>query len=378
MTCISITREMNKYTFTFDNGKTASVNLDNHVHPFIGVSGKEITNISTSIKGIMRTILENAAYRWGDFTFKNKEYIDRVISLPNISLPIKEAYITMIYDCACNETWFNKEWRTIINMMKKSEQEGNERIFDLFHEIEMQKLSKTIEKYNLQDCKNYIDLCHINFLEIKAFRSALRTVCKDKYEKAQKAVMKLFETENKDLLAENFGIFFKKYDTQYHVNKLYSTMERAENYRIKMGLETFEYTNIERDYINLKTTYEREKTRIDNEFFARNQERKNLSFEYGDYKIYIPKTREELNEIGNFFHNCANGWEWDSRLSCGNYALVVVTTKKEENFCICCDIDLLNMEISQYLEQYNRRPYEDSLNIFRKKYQEYLNTLRTV
>lgn len=378
MTCISITREMNKYTFTFDNGKTASVNLDNREHPFIGVSGKTIANISTSIRGIMRTILEDASYRWGSFTFKNKEYIDRVISLPNISLPIKEAYIDMIYNCNAESAWLNTEWRAIINMMKKSEQAENTRTFDLFHEIEMQKLSKIIEKYNLQECKDYIDLLHPDFLEIKAFRSALRTVCKDKYEKAQKAVMELFETENKDLLAENFGIFFKKYDTEYHVNRLYNTMERAESYRKKIGLENFVYTNIERDYINLKTTYEREKTRIDNEFFARNQERKNLSFEYGNYKIYIPKTREELNKIGDFFHNCANGWEWDSRLSGGNYALVVVTTKKEENFCICCDIDLRYMEISQYLEQYNRRPYENSLNTFRQKYQEYLNTLRTV
>lgn len=379
MACvIAITRERNKYTFSLDNGKVASVDLDNHIHPFIGVSGKETKNIPSSIRGIMGTILENACHHYNDYTFTNKEYIDRIISLPDISLNIKELYIKMIYNCRADNTWFNAEWRGIIEMIRKDEQEQNERYFDLFVVIEQAKVQKLLAKYNLEDCSEWIDLYHLDYLEIKAFRSALRTACKDKYEKARRAVMELFETEDENRLEENFGIHFERYDKRYHVRKLYDLMTRAEVYREKIGLTDYQYTNIERDYEALRARYEQEKTRIDNEFFARNQRKYNLSFESGNYKIFVPTSREELFEIGKYFCNCANTWEWENRLSRGRYALVVVTMKNTGNYRVCCDICLPDLTISQYLGQYNNRVDTEALLTFKQKYQEYLNTLRTV
>ena len=378
MSYISITRERNKYIFTFANGKVASVDLDNHTNPFVGVSGKTTKNISTSINGVMKSILENACHHWAGYTFQNKEYIDRIISLPDISVKVKESYITMIYNCRADDEWYNKEWRTIVEMMRKAEQEQDYHIFDLYDSIERVKLQKVLEKYNLQDCQEYIDLFHLDFLEVKAFRSALRNTCKDKYKKAQKAIMEMFGTEDERALEENFGVCFRKYNTKYHVRRLYETMMQAEEYRKRIGLNDFVYTNIERDYNNLRTIYETEKTRIDNEFFARNQNKYNLSFEDGRYKIYVPKTREELQNIGETFSNCANGWEWNNRLSKGAFALVVVTMKDSENYRVCCDIDLRTMEISQYYEKYNTNVKAESLLTFKQKYQEYLKTLKAV
>ena len=378
MSYVSITRERNKYIFTFENGKVASVDLDNHANPFVGVSGKTTKNISTSIYGVMKSILENACHHWAGYTFKNKEYIDRIISLPDISINVKESYIKMIYTCNADDEWYNKEWRTIIEMMRKAEQEQDFHIFDLYDNIERTKLQKMLEKYNLQDCQEYIDLFHLDFLEIKAFRSALRNACKDKYKKAQKAIMEMFGTEDERALEENFGICFRRYNTKYHIRILYETMMQAEEYRKRIGLNDFTYTNIERDCVNLRTIYETEKTRIDNEFFARNQNKYNLSFEDNRYKIYVPKTREELQKIGDAFSNCANGWEWNNRLSKGTFALVVVMMKNSENYRVCCDIDLRTMEISQYYEKYNNYVSSETLLTFRQKYQEYLKTLRAV
>lgn len=377
MNYISITRERNKYIFTFANGKFASVDLDNQENPFVSVTGKTIKNISTSIKGVMKSILENACH-WTGRTFTNKEYIDRVISLTDVSIDVKESYIKMIYECRAGDEWYSKEWRTIISMIRKAEQEQDFRTFDLYDAIERTKLQKIIEKYNLQDCQEYISLYHLDYLEIKAFRSALRSTCKNKYEKAQKAIMEMFGTEDKYALEENFGICFRPYNIRYHIRKLYETMEHAEYYKEKIGLENFVYTNIERDYTNLKTIYEKEKTRLDNEFFARNQSKYNLSFEDNRYKIFVPKSRDELQKIGDFFCNCANGWEWNNRLSNGAYALVVVTMKNSGNYRVCCDIDLRTMKISQYYEKYNASVNSESLLTFRKKYQEYLDTLKAV
>lgn len=378
MSYASITRERNKYIFTFENGKVASVDLDNHVTPFVGVSGKTTKNISTSIYGVMRSILENACHHWAGYTFPNKEYIDRIISLPDISVDVKESYIKMVYNCRVDDEWYNKEWRTIVEMMRKAEQEQDFHIFDLYDSIERTKLQKMLEKYNLQDCQEYIDLFHLDFLDVKAFRSALRNACKDKYQKAQKTIMEMFGTEDERALEENFGICFRRYNTKYHVRRLYETMMQAEEYRKRIGLNNFTYTNIERDCVNLRTIYETEKTRIDNEFFARNQTKYNLSFEDSRYKIYIPKTREELQKIGDAFSNCANGWEWNNRLSKGTFALVVVIMKGSENYRVCCDIDLRTMEISQYYEKYNNHVSAESLLSFKQKYQEYLKTLRAV
>lgn len=379
MACvIAITRERNKYIFSLDNGKVASVDLDNHAHPFIGVSGKETKNIPSSIRGVMASILENACHHYNDYTFTNKEYIDRIISLPDISLNIKELYIKMIYNCNADNTWFNAEWRGIIEMMRRAEQEQDFRVFDLFDTIEQAKVKKLITKYNLEDCSQWIDIHHLDYLEIKAFRSALRTACKDKYEKARRAVMELFETEDENRLEENFGIRFARYDKRYHVRKLYDLMTGAEAYRVKIGLTDYQYTNIERDYETLRARYEQEKTRIDNEFFARNQRKYNLSFESGNYKIFVPTSREELSKIGDYFSNCANTWEWNSRLSNGAFALVVVMVKNSENYRVCCDIDLKTMVISQYYGRYNESVRTESLLTFKQKYQEYLDTLRTV
>lgn len=382
MSIVSIERTMNKYTFTFDSGKTASVDLDNRETPYIGVSGKAVKNFPASIQGILKTLLSDAV-SWHRNSFRGKEYIDRTISLPDVSLSVKCDFFVLLYDEARNNEWMDAHWSEIVTLMRDYSARGVRVDFrSIYSKINEKKIIDLLAKYNMKECEKYLlpmlnrhnDFIH--FLEIKAFRAAIRNACKDKYEKSHKAVIELFGCDNPDTLAETFGIRFLRHDINRAVDNVFYTMANAEELVRLMGYENYEYTNIERDYINLKTTYEREKTAIDNRNFAKVQNKYNLSFVNGVYEIYVPTTREELAQIGDTFSNCANGWEWTNRLSNGSFALVVVRNKSTKNMEVCVDICLKNMEISQYYGPYNHSIKEKSLLDFQKNYQQYLRTIK--
>ena len=382
MSIVKIERVRNKYTFTMENGKFASVDLDNRQTPYIGVSGKAVKNCPASIPGTLKVLLSDAV-SWHVSNYRGKEFIDRLISLPDVSVETKLNFVHVLHDEAGNAEWMNINWREIVALIRDySTRQAKIDFNSLYDKINQSKIEKVLQKYNLSEYSEYIlrPLSrypgYISHLEVKAFRAALRNTCKDKYEKSHKAVMELFDCDNPHTLEETFGIRFVKYDIQNAVYRLFDTMDRAQRYVELIGYENYEYTNIERDYINLKTTYERERTAIDNRNFARVQNKYNLSFVNGVYEIYVPTTREELAQIGDTFHNCANGWEWSNRLSNGSFALVVVRNKSTKNMEVCVDIRIENMEISQYYGPYNHSVTSKSLLDFQKNYQKYLRTIK--
>lgn len=384
MSIVNIERNRNKYTFTFDNGKVASVDLDNRETPYIGVSGKAVKNFPSSIQGILKTLLSDAV-SWHRSSFRGKEYIDRTISLPDVSLSVKCDFFVLLYDEAGNHEWMNAHWGEIVALMRDYSTRGARVDFrSIYSKINDKKIIDLLAKYNMEECEKYLlpmlnrhnDFIH--FLEIKAFRAAIRNACKDKYEKSHKAVIELFGCDNPDTLAETFGIRFLRHDINRAVENVFYTMANAEELVRLMGYENYQYTNIERDYQNLKTTYEREKTEIENRNFRKNQMKYNLHFQYGDYEIFVPTTREELAKIGNTFHNCANGWEWDNRLKRGQYALVVVRNSNTEEMKVCVDICLSTLEIGQYYKEYNGTVTGRPLLKFKEQYQIYLDGLKEV
>ena len=141
----------------------------------------------------------------------------------------------------------------------------------------------------------------------------------------------------------------------------------------KMENETFAITNIRDDYSYLKAVYERKELEISNKAFKKNQERFNLEYELGDFSIYVPKSRQELQDIGDFFHNCAIGHEWRNYLEDGYRYLVVV--RQNGVFKVCCDIDRTTNQIIQYLAPCNSRVHDSDLLEFKQAYQNYLLTL---
>ncbi len=118
--------------------------------------------------------------------------------------------------------------------------------------------------------------------------------------------------------------------------------------------------------------WEAKKAEIENKRFFENQTLYDLSFENDDYKIIIPKTYQDCTEIGKTFHNCAGGWEWNTRLVNGEYFLVCVKEKKSGKSVVCVDIKKSSLTIEQYLEPFNARVIDQNLLDFRKSYQDYL------
>lgn len=378
MELANIVRKMDKYEFSFDNGKFASVDVE--AKEFIGTTGKQIKSIPQSIPCEMRDYLK---MRLRDNDNNLKEIVDRILSLADVNLDVKLFYVgffsvvpTYLF---INQMLEKSEWKILLQVIREeTEIHGNYcyyRTNELKQKMNLIKLKPIIEKYNLQEYAEYINLNYPQFLEIKAFRSALRHTCKDPYEKYQNQVKAILNCDDEKILRDCCGIEFKKYNIQSEVSKLYSGMRKAEEYRTKLNLENFEYTNIERDMKNLETMYKAEKTKIDDRFFANNQSKYNLNYENEQYKVYVPMNRKELAKIGNWFHNCANAWEWDTRLCDGSYFIVAILDKNNERL-VCCDICANNMKIEQYKGKYNSIITDKSLNAFKKEYQSHLDGLK--
>ena len=105
--------------------------------------------------------------------------------------------------------------------------------------------------------------------------------------------------------------------------------------------------------------------------FHEHQINGNLEYENEKYRIEVPTTYEDCQNIGNYFHNCASGHEWNNYLSNGNRYLVVVVEKKTNTPKVCCDISK-GRKIQQYLGKYNDAIKDNALKEFKNEYQNYL------
>ena len=205
---------------------------------------------------------------------------------------------------------------------------------------------------------------------------------------AKEKVAELFGTDDEYILKEVYGIRFLEYDYYRAIDNVNDKMRNIFDYIDRLHLENYKLTNLDRDYEALKMRYEEERTKVDNAFFKKNQTKYDLHFENDDFEIYVPTSREELAEIGKTFSNCANGWEWNRRLSGGRYYLVVVQDKATKTPLVCCDIENpweeAHLSISQYLAYGNdevNKSFKDQtivskLTSFKAEYQLYLYNLK--
>ena len=125
-------------------------------------------------------------------------------------------------------------------------------------------------------------------------------------------------------------------------------------------------------YVQVKLTYELNKQKVESEKLERNQP-KNLFFEDENFTVIIPVTGEEFKAEAEAQSNCVYRAYLPEVLN-GRTNIVFIRKKTDiENSYITCEV--YEGKIKQYLAKFNSHVYDDKALEFKKKYQDYLNTL---
>lgn len=403
---MNITRTYDIYTIRKNDGKKVVISLTENDYYIKGVSGRKINSVPKDIGYIGDSLAKYSLRRtWGDPVVVNvTEYANRLISLSDYDFEVRDKFFcllerTLIYrqDDRCNWKRCIKELKDICSSQEKQDAfiktfndnvDGNYYNYDLSDYLNEKEfnVSKfysdealTFFSHNLNR-NNYLILRKYS-MKYKAYREAIKHLVKQelKNEKVlEEMKKKLFElcggNMGYDEIRDLYNINVEKrssYSFEYNVRNLSAKTHEIED-AIKFLNIDYQITNIERDYEQLIMMRFEKQCEEDNKFFKEHQNVPHLNYENEKYKIYIPTSREELGTIGNYFSNCANGWEWNNRLRYGNYYLVVVVDKEADEFRVCVDIDKKNKKISQYLGRSNCTINDKSLLDFEKEYQKHL------
>lgn len=373
-TIINITRNRNTYTIDLDTGKHIVAYLE---PPFrvIGVSGRELTNAPKQIDGRIGNAFIDAATNHCDLC--NREYIDRIISLPDIAIAVKVFAMNCIFYSEWGEIHTMPEWKNTLALLRKWSADPatlpNE--VDYLDNIIGRAVGKdTLEKYGLTDLAAYIPVSLYPYINsCKAFRSALRTAAKDRFAEPQAKVKELFGMDNEDEICRLFGIRFFRYNVLSEIKYICRKMTRIVDFINKIGLTDYKVENLDRSLADLEARWNEERTARENRAFRTAQTTHNLYYENDSYYIRVPLDRAECKEIGDHFCNCVNTIEWNEYLRSGDRYLVVVCDKATNKMLVCVDIIPHSMRINQYYGYRNSYIEEPALLHFKNEYQNYLN-----
>lgn len=372
-TIINITRNRNTYTIDLDTGKHIVAYLE---HPFrvIGISGRELTNAPKQIDTRIGNAFIDAAANHCDLC--NREYIDRIISLPDIAIAVKVFAMNCIFYSEWGEIHNMPEWKNTLTMLRKwsANPDTLPNEVDYLDNVIGKSVGRdTLEKYGLTDFADYIPVNLYPYINsCKAFRSALRTAAKDRFAEPQAKVKELFGVDSEDEICRLFGIRFYRYSASNEINHVCRKMTRIVDFINKIGLNDYKVENLDRSLADLEARWHAERTARENRTFRAAQTTHNLYYENDRYYTRVPLDRAECKEIGDHFHNCVNSFEWDSYLSSGSRYLVVVCDKITNEMLVCMDIIPNSMTINQFYGKYNEHINDSNLLDFRNEYQFYL------
>ena len=387
-----LTRKRDTYYLHMGN-KMYEVDIANKT--IIGLSKKPIKSLPFEKSPLNETFLtlteKDNLPQWRKDDYKDRfskvrEIFDRIVALDDITVGKKIDILQnlMRNDWSINEINFWNEkvgWKEVLSFLKT---ENLNIISPYFTKKELDRL---IAKYNLDSERISPCFANRNFgdlscLESKPFRASLKKLLNswNSIEKARQKVLDFLQIDI-ELAGKVLGAEFKSKKQNDRkvtdsINNLIEQYKDIQTFIKKLGLENYKIENIENDYNYLKSLWEAKKVEIENKRFLENQTLYNLYFENDDYEITIPKTYQDCTAIGKIFHNCAGGWEWNTRLINGDYFLVCVKDKKSGKFVVCVDIQKSSMIIGQYLEPYNNLVVEQSLLDFKTVYQDYLLKLK--
>lgn len=375
-TIINITRNRNTYTIDLDTGKHIVAYLE---PPFrvIGVSGRELTNAPKQIDGRIGNAFIDAANEHRDLI--NREYVDRIISLPDIAIVVKVFAINCIFYSEWGEIHNMPEWKSTLALLRKwsADPDTLPNEVDYLDNVIGRAVGKdALENYGLTDFAAYIPASLYPYINsCKAFRSALRTATKDKFAEPQAKIKELFGMDSEDEICRLFGIRFYRYDVSSEIKYVCRKMTRIVDFINKIGLTDYKVENLDRSLADLEARWNAERTARENRDFRTAQTTHNLYYENDCYYTRVPLDRAECKEIGDHFCNCVNTIEWNEYLRSGDRYLVVVCDKATNKMLVCVDIIPQSMRIHQYYGYRNSYIEEPTLIRFKNEYQDYLNSI---
>ena len=234
-----------------------------------------------------------------------------------------------------------------------------------------------IQDDEIKDCINRMYYEHrLEFIKLtkkyKSFRKAVNQQVKRKItiDNNRKKLFEMMNIDN-DTLSREYGM--KCYNIMSSISQTLSTLlsnySRADEMIKAMQID-YEINDINdalRDLTSMKESK-------DNETFAKRQQIANLEYENDEFKIFVPTSRGDLAEYGNYFRNCLNGHEWNCYLSSGERYAVIIIDKMTNQPVICADIECSDRKIHQYLKPCNRplSKNDDRYRAFKAEYQQYL------
>ena len=290
---MKLTRTYRVYTFTLDNNKKITYNLDDN--EIIGVSGKPIKNPPSSIRGAMADLLYNLTKEKMNDGKGWEEIVNRIISY-EVDYETKN---TLVRGLMYSDTeWVLQNWKKVLKGMLEMIKDdyylckmlnGYETIKSILTNYELSK--KYPDIFSNNDIRRYFDgHRYIEFFAEKTFRDIIRKEIKRKRKifEIQKKVKEFLGTEDLNIIYRTCGISFLNFDLYNHVNDVTIKYARIKSLLKKMSMNDYKITDIYTDYDYIVSLYEEKQIENDNRYFKANQTEKNLFFENDEYKIYIP------------------------------------------------------------------------------------------
>lgn len=372
---INITRNRDNYDITVvTEGKPEKHAYYNiATNEKIGVSGRAVQSLRYD-EGILLNMLTSFY-----LNAKVREFCDRLISLPTFDFNKKN------YICRNSIQQWNipeevqvilDNWKDFLEYAKADE--INHCFASYIANKKIASALDWIQDDEIKDCINGMYYEHrLEFIKLtkkyKSFRKAVNQQIKRKItiDNNRKKLFEIMNIDN-DTLSREYGM--KCYNIMSSISQtlsnLLSNYSRADEMITAMQITDYEINDIN-DALRDLTSMKENK---DNETFAKRQQTANLEYENAEFKIFVPTSRGDLAEYGNYFHNCLNGHEWNNYLSNGERYAVIVIDKTTNRPVICADIECNSHKICQYLKPCNRplSKNDDRYRAFKAEYQQYL------
>ena len=140
----------------------------------------------------------------------------------------------------------------------------------------------------------------------------------------------------------------------------------------EMGKEPQKVNNFMREYCETLKEYDLRKQEFDDKKMAINyaSHSEAWNFEYGDYKVFIPSTAQEIIDEGKNMHHCVGSYV-DKVVN--NYCYICFIRRKDTpNECyITCQV-YANGELGQYFLAYDRLISSDEDRAFKEAFRQHL------
>ena len=387
--CIDMTRSYSNYTFHFDNGKTAIVKLihedDNKIKDCVvyGMTGTILTKFPNYLPQPYDSIFERL---WRSrtachaFTAQNEELLNRLFAIKYYgrSYPSCLAYSQLPRYNAPAEVWLSLNINLVIKVLK------NDIMADPRPYLEYLNIEKEIEaiygEFNITEHPSYTELIRNKTLSASDFKKNLRYACREynEYEeyrdKENTRILELCDSLKAlvppDYVRNNYiSVRFcrlKEKSLNEIFNSYYESMEELKSFCRLLNCDIPNGNPKKQLEYLRKAAAQRYNVKEDDVRFALTQAKfpfKNLADLLTDnYEVEIPTTYQECANIGNEFHNCVGGFEWNVYLHVGRRALVVFRDKKTSEK-ICCDIDSESYSICQFYQPCNQPVTERGIEL---------------